>query len=79
MKVKCICNKNYEEELTINRLYDIINCMKDDNDEYEKSYYEKIRKSYLIKDDNNHIFYYPKSCFKLLSEIRNEKIDKLLG
>ena len=27
----------------------------------------------------NHVFFYHKNMFKLLSDIRNDKIDKLLG
>jgi hypothetical protein len=63
MKIKCINNK----------------------DEYWE-YYLTLDKTYEvieINDDNYYIInyknYYLKEWFKPLSEIRNEKIDKLLG
>jgi hypothetical protein len=63
MKVKCIDNKGWKTWLTIDKIYEVID-IDDDN--------------YYIKDDNGYEFWYPKEWFKLLSEIRNEKIDKLL-
>jgi hypothetical protein len=50
--------------LTIGKIYDIINYNNDGG--------------YIIINDNGYEFWYPKEWFKPLSEIRNEKIDKLL-
>ena len=62
MKVECI-NKGDNIYLTIGKTYDINNY----ND-----------KCYKIINDNNKDWYYSKEYFKPLSEIRNEKINKLL-
>jgi hypothetical protein len=65
MKVVCINNNNgWEKWLTIGKTYDIITI-----NEYG---------DYIIIDDNNHEDWYPNEWFKPLSEIRNEKINKLL-
>ena len=63
MKVKCIDNQNGLNYLTIRKIYDVI----DDN-----AY------CYKIINDRNNERYYPKEFFRILSEIRNKKIDKLL-
>ena len=62
MKVKCIKNKNCDY-LTIGKYYDVL-----ENSEYDY---------YLINNIGRHDFYF-KEYFKTQSEIRNEKIDKLL-
>jgi hypothetical protein len=62
MKVKCIKNNSWKRHLTIDKIYDAIYI---DND-------------YKIIDDIYEEWRYPKEWFKSLSEIRNEKIDKLL-
>jgi hypothetical protein len=50
--------------LTIGKFYDVI----------------KINNGgYIIIDDNGYKFWHSKDWFKTLSEIRNEKINKLLG
>jgi hypothetical protein len=64
MKVKCIDNKGFHN-LTICKIYNIIY---DDKDDFR----------YFIKDDINEKWGYPKRLFKPLSEIRNDKINKLL-
>jgi hypothetical protein len=63
MKVKCI-NNNYWKYLTIGKTYDVIHI--------------NYNGDYIIMDDDNDKLWYPKEFFKPLSEIRNEKIDKLL-
>jgi hypothetical protein len=62
-KVVCINNKGFEKWLTIGKHYEIL-------EEWEYDYY-------IINDINWHGWYF-KEWFKTLSEIRNEKIDKLL-
>jgi hypothetical protein len=64
MKVKCIYNDNGWFYLTIGKVYEVINI--DDAGDY------------LIMDDDNDKLWYLKKWFKPLSEIRIEKIDKLL-
>ena len=49
--------------LTIDNIYDVI------KDGYNY---------YLLRDNQNYKWWYPKEYFKLLSEVRNEKINKLL-
>ena len=61
MKVKCIFE--YEESLTIGKIYNVIN---------------ENNGGYYIIDDYGTKDYYIKNCFKPLSEIRNENINKLL-
>jgi hypothetical protein len=63
MKVKCIKNNNWIFHLTVSEIYNIV----DINDSY-----------YKIIDDIGNERWYPKKWFKTLSEIRNEKIYKLL-
>ena len=63
-KVVCIDNYDYEGELTISKTYEIV-----DEDKY----------FYNIIDNNDFTCICEKECFKKLSEIRNEKIDKLLN
>ena len=65
MKIKCINNKwnNKKLSLTIGKSYDVTN---------------KTEYWYQIIDDDGIRGYYPKERFKLLSELRNETIDKLL-
>jgi hypothetical protein len=63
MKVVCKENDGYKNCLTINKTYDIIN---------EKKY------GYQMINDKGYIWGCSKHCFKLLSEYRNEKINKLL-
>jgi hypothetical protein len=65
MKVKCINNKGYEYRLTIGKWYNVIR---------NHQYY-----GFLIIDDKNYEFWFSKKYFKSLSEIRNNKIDKLLS
>lgn len=63
MKIKCV--ENIDTYLSIGKTYDVI---KDDKDG-----------TYLIIDDRgDDDYWYYKSHFKPLSEIRNDKIDKLL-
>jgi hypothetical protein len=64
MRVICIENKDYENFLIIGKIYDV-----------EQWYYDNRNEFEMI--DNGSM--YPVELFKLLSEIRNEKIDKLLG
>ena len=68
MKVVCIDNKNYEKELTLNKTYIEIDIFRVFNDDA----------FYFIINDNNIKNMYIKNRFKSLSEIRVEKIDKLL-
>ena len=63
MRVKYIDNDGLKYDLTIGKSYEVFN-----KTEY---YYEVI-------DDNGIRGYYPKEWFKLLSELRNEKIERLL-
>ena len=61
--MKVVCRCNCNcNYITIGKTYDII---------YEGD-------QYLIIDDNGIRGYYPKEYFKPLSEIRNEKIERLL-
>ena len=62
MKVKCIREEKY---LTIGKLYKVI--------ENESNKYV-----YKIINDYSNESYHPKTYFKILSEIRNDKINKLL-
>ena len=64
MKVKCIMIRWYYA-LTIGKTYNVIGINKYNN--------------YIIINDNGIRGYYPKEWFKLLSELRNETIDKLLA
>jgi hypothetical protein len=66
MKMICINNRVscYILNLTIGKIYDMIK-----EDEYE----------YTVLDDDNKEYGYPKTWFKPLSKIRNERIDKLLS
>ena len=66
MKVVCIRNNTWAGGITIGKIYDVIKLSVNDGD-------------YIIKNDRDEIWHYPKKWFKLLSEIRNETIDKLLG
>ena len=63
MKVKCINNGKEWRDITISKTYEVI-----DINQF----------GYLIINDCGHKLRYEKECFKTLSEIRNEKIDKLL-
>ena len=64
MKVKCINNDDWKY-LIIDKIYDVIE-EDDEDDEYQ------------MINDKGYIWGCSKYRFKLLSEIRNEKIDKLL-
>jgi hypothetical protein len=64
MKVVCIHNYQCEYQLTIGKIYEVII-----NGKYD----------YKIINDNNDSMYPYKYHFKLLSDIRNMRIDKLLG
>ena len=64
MKVKCIKNNGLKNYLTIGKTYEVINI----------NYFG----NYIIIDDNCYHTSCPKRVFKTLSEIRNDKIDKLL-
>ena len=64
MKVKCIDNRGFNEYITIGKTYDVI---------------EEDDMSYTIINDNGHGWWLNKQCFKTISEIRNEKINKLLA
>ena len=63
MNVKCINNYKCRGELTISKTYDITNMTFD---------------FYYLLNDHGHHCWYEKKLFKTLSEIRAEKIDKLL-
>lgn len=71
MKVICIydtgvdcANLKYSYKyLTINKIYEII---------------EEIEYRYQLIDDSGHKSFYLKKLFKTSSEIRNEKIERLL-
>ena len=63
MKIKCINNYGCEYFLTIGKTYDVI---------------KETMMSYVIIDDRNERWYYPMEYFKPLSEIRNDKIERLL-
>ena len=63
MKVKCIENHNYLFNITIGKTYEVINIY--DN-------------GYDIVNDEGGYWCYSKEYFRTLSEIRNEKINKLL-
>jgi hypothetical protein len=65
MKVKCIDNKGNENYLTISKIYDAI--------------YNNEIIYYHIQADDGYTSIYRQIYFKTLSEIRNEKIDKLLN
>ena len=63
MKIKCIAN--YVNYITVGKTYDVIYIFS--NGDYG-----------IIDDKGNQDWYYPKSYFKPVSEIRNETINKLL-
>lgn len=63
MKIKCIDNNNNRTNLTIGKTYEVI---------YIYIGFYKITDDYGYKD------WHSIKLFKTLSEIRNEKIDKLL-
>lgn len=82
-KIKCIANlfkedgynENFVDQLTIGKVYDSTE-MNVSNDEDDCGY--------VIIDDNGHKkllykFLFDKNMFKLISDIRNETIDKLLN
>ena len=64
MKIVCIKKNNYHFNITISKTYDVIE---------EEDY------GYIIINDRGIKDWFPKYIFKLLSEIRNEIIDKLLA
>lgn len=64
MKIVCIDKKKLKKYLAIDKIYDVIKINNDGN--------------YLILNDLGYQSWFPKSWFKPLSEIRNERIDKLL-
>ena len=78
MKVVCINNKGNEDVFTLNKIYDnhynyitiskIYDILEETKDGFR-----------ILNDDDCDICCYPKECFKLISEIRNDKIDKLLA
>ena len=65
MKVVCVYNKYYEKHLTISKTYGVIRIGKLGN--------------YIIIDEKGKEDWYPMEYFKPLSEIRNEKIERLLA
>lgn len=65
MRVKYICDYNWEGNFTLGKIYDVI--------DYEDG-------TYTIIDDYGMKYNgYPDEWFKPLSEIRNEKINRLLN
>lgn len=71
MELVCIRNKDYIGELTINSIYyDITDTNKSQSPFHTDCYF-------LVNDVSN-TRWYMKSRFKLLSDIREEKISKLL-
>ena len=64
MRVVCI-DKGMCDDLTNGKTYEVI-----EEDKYDY---------YIINDNGIEMWYCPKECFKTISKIRNEKIDKLLG
>lgn len=64
VKVKCISIEGWEIYLTVGKIYDVI--------DYDGLYYH-------LKADDSYMHFYPKECFKSISEIRNDEINKLLG
>ena len=64
MKIKCINNDGWEKYLTNEETYEVIKI--DDEGDYQ------------IIDDIGIKCIFNKNRFKTLSELRNEKIDKLL-
>ena len=63
MKVKCIKNGGFLNLLTVGKTYEVIG---------------KVNYSYEIMNDNGFENWYRIEWFRTLSEIRNEKINKLL-
>ena len=63
MKVKCIENDGWNNFLTIGKFYEVT---------------EEDDAGYIIIDDYGGECWFPKECFKTLSELRNETINKLL-
>jgi hypothetical protein len=64
MKIVCINNKGWSS-LTLGKTYDVIGI--------------NMFSEYIIINDISEEYSYIKERFKLLSEIRNEKINKLLN
>ena len=64
MKVKCIDKVSFIY-ITVNKTYDIIHI-------------NKYGDYWIIDDNEDEVWWYPKEWFKPLYEIRNEKINKLL-
>ena len=66
MKVKCINNKQgfWSTRIAIGKIYEVIG--------------EDERRYTIINEKGNIDWFYPKDWFRLLSDIRNEKINKLL-
>ena len=62
--VKCIKNNDWSN-LTIGKTYEVIHTLSNGD--------------YRIMDNYGINYIYPKGLFKTLAEIRNDKIDKLLG
>lgn len=70
MKIICINNKNHENNLTINKIYELDDkFFLDDN-----NFWRYIKLTNDVGDAN----YYPKILFKPLNEYRNEQIDNIL-
>ena len=69
MKVKCIKNQGVSDWLTVGKIYEAI-------EEYDDGW---CHDCYKIIDGNKNQYVIPKEFFKLLSENRNENINKLLG
>jgi hypothetical protein len=72
MKIICINNKNYEEELTIYKTYEFNDKLFNVND---NNFWRYI----ILINDKGSMNFYPKILFKSLDEYRNDKINKLLG
>ena len=63
--MKIVCIKSWDDYLTIGKIYYVV---------------EKTTDGYfIINDMNKGRYWYPKDWFESKSEIRNDKIDKLLG
>jgi hypothetical protein len=67
MKVVCIDNNNVN--LTRNKIYDI----------FENKDYDGSSSHHHIKNDSNKLMYYPKNLFKSIEEIREERLNTILG
>lgn len=89
MKIICINNIDNTLCITVGRIYDVIGTYKSMygnqikyrivNDEIQKSPLHTDEDRFLITNDLDHDGLYSRKYFKMLSDIREEKLNTILG